>query len=83
MIKPVNNNICVEPFELEGSKVLHIPPSLLRKGQTVQRGTVKVSASDAVKDGEVVIFQKYSGDEMVYKDQKFVMIKPAAIIAIE
>lgn len=83
LMKPVNNNICVVPFEAEGSKALFIPPVFLRKGQTAVRGRVKASASPEVSAGEVVVFQKHAGAEIEYRGEKFVMIKANAIIAIE
>lgn len=82
-MRPINNNIYVEPFPPEASKALHIPPVFLRKGQTVQRGTVKATSSDSVKLGDVIVFNKYSGDEIEYKNKKMVMIKPSSIIAVE
>lgn len=77
------DNIFVKIIE-EKDGDLHIPPGFRRRNQPALRGTVEVAGPDAkVAVGDELIFHKWEDNELVYKGNKVLIIKPHSILAIK
>lgn len=91
MLKPLGDKIVVEVKKNNEQKVGSLV--LATPDQTPDRGTV-VAVSDgyvvsngtrvplAVKNGDVVIFEKFAGHKVTYLDQEYLIIKESEVLAI-
>lgn len=87
MIKPLADRVVVEPKEAETKTAsgLYIPDTAKEKPQqgtiiAVGPGTKDVEME--VKVGDVVLYGKYAGTEVLFEDKKYLIMKQSDILAI-
>lgn len=95
-IKPLHNNVLIEPLAIEerGSKTksgIFIPETIDKEkpdqGKIVEVGQGKRDANGkiipmSVKKGQKVVFAKYGPDEIKVGDKKYYVISEDNILAI-
>lgn len=80
---PKNDFIFVSPI-IEERKDFILPPVFQKKVQNAQRGRVIASGDRSpVKEGEIILFDKWADNAITLNDQELLMIKPAQILAVE
>ncbi len=79
--KPLMDRVLVEPMEMEEKTEsgIIIPDTAKDKPQ---QGTVVEVGDDVelVKKGDVVVFEKYAGNELKIDDKKFIILKEDEIL---
>jgi chaperonin GroES len=92
-IKPLGGNILVEPVS-EESKTdsgIVLPDTVdkekSQKGKIISLGTGKVTSAgrkipNNVKVGDIVIFKKYSPDEVEIDDKEYLIMSEEDILAV-
>lgn len=84
MIKPIGENILVEP--LEQSETTKSGLMIASKSESKpEQGTIIEVGKDCnstVKKGDKVIFKKYAPDEIVINEKKYLIMKEVDILAI-
>ena len=95
-IKPLHNNVLIEPFsdEEKGSKTksgIFIPETVDKEkpdqGKIIEVGPGKRDNEGklipmSVKKGQKVIFSKYGPDEIKYEEKKYYIISEDSILAV-
>ena len=86
MIKPLADRVLVEPKEAETKTAsgLYIPDTAKEKpqqGVVVACGPGKADEPMEVKVGDVVLYGKYSGQEISYEGTKYLIMKQSDILA--
>jgi len=92
-VKPLGENILVEPVseEAKTDSGIVLPDTVDKekpqKGKIVTLGTGKVTASGKkipfnVKVGDIVIFKKYSPDEVDVDDKEYLIMSEEDILAV-
>lgn len=92
-IKPIGGNILVEPVsgEKTTSSGIVLPDTVDKekpqKGKIVELGTGKIDDNGKkipfnVKVGDIVIFKKYSPDEIEIDDKEYLIMDEEAILAV-
>jgi len=86
-IKPFEDRILVEPEEIEESKSkggIILPDTVKekpRRGKVVEVGTDEELA-EKIKAGDIVVYAKFSGDEIELEEKKYLLISRNDILAI-
>ena len=91
-IKPLSDRVLVEPGEAEDVSTggIILPDTAKekpQKGRIVAVGPGKTSDTGElikmeVKVGDTVLYGKYSGTEITYDDQEYLMMRESDILAI-
>ncbi len=86
-MKPINDRVVVKPAEAEERTAggLIIPDTAKEKpqrGEVVAVGPGKKDVTMSVKEGDVVLYGKYSGQELNYKGQDYLVIKQDDILVV-
>ncbi|MCG7337188.1 co-chaperone GroES [Sporosarcina sp. ACRSM] len=92
MLKPLGDRIVIELIEAEEktSSGIVLPDSAKEKpqeGKVVAAGTGRVLENGQrieleVKEGDRIIFSKYSGTEVKYEGNEFLILRESDILAI-
>ena len=87
MIRPLADRVLVEPKEAETKTAsgLYIPDTAKEKpqqGTVLATGPGKKDEPMEVKEGDVVLYGKYAGTEVVVDDKKYLIMKQLDILAI-
>lgn len=82
MIQPVQNFICVEidPSEHTTSSGLVVqgPTEDVRRGKVAVTG----SAAEIVKEGDLILFQKFGGVSAEFEGKTYIIIKDTDVLAV-
>ena len=86
-LKVIDDRLLVEPDEAEEQKTaggIYIPDTAKEKPQ---RGTVVAVGTDEdlkemVKEGDKIIFGKYTGDEIEFEGKKYLIVQRGDVLAI-
>lgn len=63
---------------------IYIPPIFKEKNAPCFTGVVRYAAQGAiVKPGDIVAFNKWSGDELMYRGERLLLISPGTIFAVK
>jgi len=86
-IQPLSDRVLVEPQEAETKTAsgLYIPDSAKEKpqqGKVVAVGKGKKNHSMTVKVGDIVLYGKYSGSELKYEGNDYLIMREEDILAI-
>ena len=86
-IQPLSDRVLVEPQEAETktASALYIPDSAKEKpqqGKVVAVGKGKKDHSMTVKVGDIVLYGKYSGSELKYEGNDYLIMREEDILAI-
>ncbi len=86
-IQPLSDRVLVEPQEAETKTAsgLYIPDSAKEKpqqGKVVAVGKGKKDHSMTVKVGDIVLYGKYSGSELKYEGNDYLIMREEDILAI-
>lgn len=86
-IKPLADRVIVKPAEAEEKTLsgIIIPDTAKEKpmeGEVVAVGQGKKDEPMTVKVGDRVLYGKYSGTEVTYNDEKFLIMRESDIYAI-
>ena len=87
MIRPLSDRVLVEPKEAETKTAsgLYIPDTAKEKpqqGTVLAVGPGKKDEPMEVNEGDVVLYGKYAGTEVVVDDKKYLIMKQSDILAI-
>ena len=87
MIKPLADRVLIEPKEAETKTAsgIFIPDTAKEKpqqGTVIAVGPGKKDEPMEVKVGDVVLFGKYAGTEVVVEEKKYLIVKQSDILAI-
>lgn len=78
------NNIFVETIEEDPKNGLSIPPIFKTSADPCFIGKVHYAGPDApVVPGNVVAFNKWSGEEFILNGIRLLMLKPGSIFAVK
>jgi len=86
-LKVIDDKLLVEQDEAEEQKTaggIYIPDTAKEKPQ---KGTVIAVGTDEdlrdmVKEGDKIIFSKYTGDEVEFEEKKYLVVQRGDILAI-
>jgi chaperonin GroES len=86
-IQPLSDRVLVEPQEAETKTAsgLYIPDSAKEKpqqGKVVAVGKGKKDHNMTVKVGDIVLYGKYSGSELKYEGNNYLIMREEDILAI-
>ena len=86
-IQPLSDRVLVEPREAETKTAsgLYIPDSAKEKpqqGKVVAVGKGKKDHNMTVKVGDIVLYGKYSGSELKYEGNDYLIMREEDILAI-
>ena len=86
-IKPLADRVLIEPLEAETKTAsgLYIPDSAKEKpqqGKVVAVGKGKKDHNMTVKVGDIVLYGKYSGSELKYEGNDYLIMREEDILAI-
>ena len=86
-IQPLSDRVLVEPKEAETKTAsgLYIPDSAKEKPQQVKVVAVGKGTKDhsmTVKVGDIVLYGKYSGSELKYEGNDYLIMREEDILAI-
>lgn len=86
-VKPLADRVLIKPMEAETKTVggIYIPDTAKEKPQrgtvvAVGKGTKDVTME--LKDGDVVLYGKYSGTEITIDDEDYLIMKQGDVLAI-
>ncbi|MCQ2170708.1 MAG: co-chaperone GroES [Bacteroidales bacterium] len=87
MIKPLADRVLVEPQEAQTKTAagLYIPDTAKEKpqqGKVLATGPGKKDEPMEVKEGDIVLYGKYSGTEVTVDEKKYLIVKQSDILAI-
>ena len=87
MIKPLADRVLVEPKEAETKTAsgLYIPDTAKEKplqGEVVATGNGTKDEEMILKVGDQVLYGKYSGTEIEYEGEKYLMMRQSDVLAI-
>ncbi|MBA4544441.1 co-chaperone GroES [Thermoactinomyces daqus] len=92
MIKPLGDRVVLEPVEKEEKTAsgIVLPETAKEKpqeGRIVAVGTGRIDEKGSripleVKEGDLVIFSKYSGTEVKYGEKEYLILRESDILAI-
>lgn len=92
MLKPLSNRVILEVTKEEEKTIsgIVLPDSAKEKPQTAKVVAVGEGrlldngerAEVSVKEGDVVLFEKYAGSEVKYEGNEYLVVKDTDIIAI-
>ena len=86
-IKPLADRVLVQPYEAETttSSGIIIPDTAKekpQKGTVIAIGTGKKDEPLTVKEGDTVLYGKYSGTELKLEGKDYLMMRESDILAI-
>ncbi len=86
-IKPLQDRVLIKPSkaDVKTSSGIIIPDSAQEKpqnGTVMAVGSGKQDEPMEVKVGDKVMYGKYAGTEMTYKDEDYIIMRQSDIIAI-
>jgi chaperonin GroES len=86
-IQPLSDRVLLEPQEAETKTAsgLYIPDSAKEKpqqGKVVAVGKGKKDHNMTVKVGDIVLYGKYSGSELKYEGNNYLIMREEDILAI-
>lgn len=86
-IKPLSDRVLVEPMEAETKTAggIYIPDSAQekpQKGKIVSAGPGTKDEKMEVKANDVVLYGKYSGTEITWENQTYLIMRQTDILAI-
>ncbi len=86
-IKPIGDRVVVEPAPAEEKTAsgIYIPDTAKEKpqsGKVVAVGSGKVDEPMTVKVGDQVLYGKYSGTEITYEGQEYLIMRESDIYAV-
>ena len=86
-IQPLSDRVLLEPQEAETKTAsgLYIPDSAKEKpqqGKVVAVGKGKKDYNMTVKVGDIVLYGKYSGSELKYEGNNYLIMREEDILAI-
>lgn len=92
MLKPLGDRIVIELTEQEEKTKsgIVLPDSAQEKpqeGKVIAVGTGRVTENGErvaleVKDGDSIIFSKYSGTEVKYQDNEYLILRESDVLAV-
>lgn len=92
MIKPLGERVVIEVAEgdvktASGIVLPHTAKEKPQKGKVVAVGSGKLldngeRAAMEVKEGDVVVFSKYSGSEVKVDDKEYLIVRESDILAV-
>ena len=92
MLKPLGDRIVIELTEQEEKTKsgIVLPDSAQEKpqeGKVIAVGTGRVTENGErvaleVKDGDTIIFSKYSGTEVKYQDNEYLILRESDVLAV-
>jgi len=86
-IKPFEDRVLVEPEEIEESRTksgIIIPDTAKEKprtGKVIEVGTDEELAEN-IKVGDRIVFAKFTGDEIEFEGQKYLIVSRGDILAV-
>ena len=86
-LKVIDDKVLVEPEEPEEQKTpggIYIPDTAKEKpqmGKVIAIGTDE-ELKDFLKEGDKIIFGKYTGDEIEFEGKKYLVVQRSDILAI-
>ncbi len=85
-IKPLDDRVLVEQIEEEESKVgnIIIPDTAKEKprmAKVIAVGTDE-ELKEQVKEGDTIIYSKYSGDEIKIEEKEYLIVQRTDILAV-
>ena len=86
-IKPFDDRVLIETEEVAESKSksgIILPDTAKekpRKGKVVEVGTDEELA-EKIKVGDIVVYAKFSGDEVEFEEEKYLLISRSDILAV-
>lgn len=86
-IKPLSDRVLIEPAQAEEVTAggIYIPDTAKEKpqrGTVVAVGPGKTDEPTTVKEGDVVLYGKYSGTELQVEGKDYLMMRESDILAI-
>ena len=86
-MKPINDRVIVKPAEAEERTAggLIIPDTAKEKpqrGEVVAVGPGKKDVTMSVKEGDIVLYGKYAGQELNYQGQDYLVVKQDDILVV-
>ena len=86
-MKPINDRVVVKPADAEERTAggLIIPDTAKEKpqrGEVVAVGPGKKDVTMSVKQGDIVLYGKYAGQELNYQGQDYLVIKQDDILVV-
>lgn len=86
-IKPLGDRVVVEPQEAEvkTSGGIFIPDSAQEKpqrGKVIAVGSGTKDVEMEVKEGDVVLYGKYSGNELQFEGKDYLIMRQSDILAV-
>lgn len=80
----LGKHIFVELINENSDLGVVIPPFFKQKDDQFLIGKVKYCSHEApVKHGDVIIFNKWNGEEVIYNNVRLLMIGPGSIFAVK
>jgi chaperonin GroES len=86
-IKPFEDRVLIEPEEVVESKSksgIILPDTAKekpRRGKVVEVGTDEELA-EKIKVGDIVVYAKFTGDEIEFEEKKYLLISRSDILAV-
>lgn len=84
-VKPLGDNVLIEPQETKKKTAQGIYLPETSSGETPQEGKI-IAIGDSkeikVKKGKTVIFRRYSGTDIKIDDKKYIILKNEDILAV-
>jgi len=89
-IQPLENRVVIKPLEAESPNGIFIPKEAQEKSMegiviavgpgliTLDGATIKMR----LKEGDKVLYSKFVGTEVTYKDEDFLIMKESEVLAI-
>lgn len=86
-LKPLADRVLIEPIatETKTSGGIYIPDTVRekpQKGIVIAVGTGTKDEEMKVKNGDVVIYSKYAGNEITINNKEFLIMKQSDILAV-
>ena len=86
-VKPLADRLLIKPMEAEAKTIggIYIPDTAKEKPQrgsviAVGKGTKDVTME--LKEGDVVLYGKYSGTEITINDEDYLIMKQGDVLAV-
>ena len=85
-IKPMDDRVLIEQVQEEEEKVgaIIIPDTAKEKprmGKVVAVGTDE-DLKEHIREGDTIIYSKYSGDEIKFDDKEYLIVQRSDILAV-
>lgn len=93
MLKPLGDRVLVEPLEAEEKSAggIYLPEAAQeapREGKVIAVGPGKLldngeRAPMSVKEGDIVVYTKYGGNEVKLGDKEYLIIDEGSLLAVK